>query len=323
MFEIALTTLFSPVVLFFVLGLAASLARSDLVVPEAAAKLLALYLLLAIGYRGGTEVAHHGANLQVLMALLAGLVLSALIPILVFAWLRRLTGFSTIDAAAIAAHYGSISIVTFLAMTSVLEQVSLPYDGYMVAVAAAMEAPAIFVALLLARRASAGGAGKVDGKLWREIALNGSIVVLIGAFIIGALTGAQGMAKLKPFLVDVFPGFLCLFLLDMGLVAGKGLRQGWRLLSFHAYLFALMMPLVSAGLALLTAIAIGLSPGSSAIFMTLAASASYIAVPAALRVALPEANPALGLTLSLCITFPFNLLIGIPLYLSVARAVAG
>jgi len=320
MFELAITTLLSPVVLFFALGLAASLARSDLVVPEEAAKLLALYLLLAIGYRGGAELAHYGFCRYLAFALLAGFILSALLPFLAFALLRKLTAFSRIDAAAIAAHYGSISVVTFLAMTSLLQQFQIAYDGFMVAVAAVMEAPAIFVGLILARQGASTGP-KINSNLLREIALNGSIVVLIGAFAIGALTGAKGMANLKPFLIDVFPGFLCLFLLDMGLVAGRGLRQGWRLLTLPAYAFAVIMPLLSATIALVAAWTIGLSVGSTAIFMTLAASASYIAVPAALKVALPEANPALSLTLSLCLTFPFNLLLGIPLYLATAQAV--
>lgn len=320
MLDLAITTLLSPVVLFFALGLAASLARSDLVVPEAAAKLLALYLLLAIGYRGGAELAHYGLSHYLAFALLAGLILSALLPFLAFVLLRKLTAFSRIDAAAIAAHYGSISVVTFLAMTSLLQQFQIAYDGFMVAVAAVMEAPAIFIGLILARQGDRTGP-KINGSLLREIALNGSIVVLIGAFVIGALTGAKGMASLKPFLIDVFPGFLCLFLLDMGLVAGRGLRQGWRLLTLPAYAFAMMMPLLSAIIALLMAWTIGLSVGSTAIFMTLAGSASYIAVPAALKVALPEANPALSLTLSLCLTFPFNLLLGIPLYLAMAQSV--
>ena len=323
MLDVTLTTLTSPVVLFFILGLIAALARSELVVPEAAAKFVALYLLLSIGYRGGAEVAHAGLTARVALTLSAGIALSAAMPFLAYGLLRRLTIFRPIDAAAIAAHYGSISIVTFLAMTSVLGQFAIAYEGTMVAVAAAMETPAIFAGLWLARRADPQTSSAPPLGVLREIALNGSIVVLIGAFAIGALTGGKGMATLKPFLVDVFPGFLCLFLLDMGLVAGRGLREGWRSLRPGAVVFAILMPLIGAALALPLALVIGLSLGSTAILMTLAASASYIAVPAALRIALPQANPALSLTLSLCLTFPFNVVIGIPLYLTIARYVVG
>ncbi len=311
---LAATNLLSPMVLFFVLGFAAAMARSELSIPEAVAKGLSIYLLLAIGFKGGAGVAAHGLDARVAMTLVAGGLLSALIPVVAYAILRLVSSLSRTDAAAVAAHYGSISIVTFVAATTMLDAAGIAYEGYMVAVAAVMEAPAIFTALLLARH----GNGHVDqgnGSLLREILLNGSIVLLVGAFVIGWITGPDGLAQIESFVVAPFKGVLCLFLLDMGLLAGRGMRRSARDLALPVILFGLGMPLVGASFGLATAWAIGLSVGGAAVLATLAASASYIAVPAAMRVALPEANPSIYLTLSLGVTFPFNLMLGISLYL--------
>lgn len=324
--DLAASNLLTPMVLFFVLGLFAAAVRSDLSVPEAVAKGLALYLVFAIGFKGGVEIAEYGLTTDLILAILAGIVLSALIPFLAYAFLKATTKLDEVDIGAIAAHYGSISIVTFVAGTQSLTSLGIAHEGYMVAVAAAMEAPAIFSGLWLAHRginggsAGAGGGG-MDGSVLREIAFNGSIVLLVGAFFIGWITGAEGMAAVSPFIVDPFKGVLCLFLLDMGLVAGRGLRDSWRLLGLGTVLFGLYMPLIGAALGLLLGSLIGLSLGGVALLMTLSASASYIAVPAALRLALPEARTELSLTLSLGITFPFNLTIGIPVYIAVADMV--
>jgi hypothetical protein len=225
------------------------------------------------------------------------------------------------NAAAVAGHYGSISIVTFVAGTSVLESAGVASEGYMVAVAAAMEAPAILSALWLVSRSSGGG--RMDNDLMREILLNGSIVLLVGSFFIGWATGVEGLAKIEAFIVSPFQGVLCLFLLDMGLVAGRGLREGSGVLRPGVLLFGVLMPLIGAAFGLIAALLLGVSLGGAVLFMVLSASASYIAVPAAMRVALPEANPSIYLTLSLGVTFPFNLTLGIPLYLAVASAVMG
>jgi hypothetical protein len=320
MLILALQNLLSPMVLFFVLGLMAVWAKSDLSVPEAIAKFLALYLLLSIGFRGGVEVGHHGLTAPLLSAISAGITLSFVTPFIAYALLRTATGLGSTDAAAIAGHYGSISAVTFAAVTGMLTQLSIPYDGYLVAVAAAMETPGIFAALLIAGRAHKSETGR--GEFIREVAFNGSIFILLGSFAIGAITGQRGFAMLKPFILDPFAGALCLFLLDMGLVAGRGLKQGWRYLSFAVASFAVIMPLIGATIAAALAAMLGLSAGSTAVLITLAASASYIAAPAAMRLALPAANPALALTLSLGVTFPFNLLLGIPLYIAVATRIA-
>jgi len=313
--------LLSPMILCFALGLLAALARSDLSVPEAAAKALSLYLLFAIGFKGGAAVAANGLGFSLFSALAAGVLLSVALPFVAFALLRVMTRFSVADAAAVAAHYGSISIVTFVTAISVLEGRGISSEGYMVAVAAAMEAPAIISALWIV--AKAGDGADVDTDLWREILLNGSIVLLVGSFVIGLLTGADGLARIESFIVSPFQGVLCLFLLDMGLVAGRGLRTSGGVLGAGAILFGLLMPLIGAAAGLLMGAGLGLSAGVVALLMTLAASASYIAVPAAMRVALPEANPSIYLTLSLGVTFPFNLTVGIPLYVALASAVMG
>jgi len=325
--DLALQNLLSPMVLFFVVGFVVALAKSDLTVPDAVSKLLSLYLLMSIGFRGGAEVAHYGFTVQLVATISAGILLSFAMPFLAYFILKKTSRLSAIDAAAVAGHYGSISAVTFAAVTGALIQLSLPFEGYLVAVAAAMETPAIMSALFLARRhrkQTSNSAEKPGGdNLWREVMLNGSVVTLLGAFVVGMASGQNGLVMLKPFLVDLFPGFLCLFLLDMGLVAGRGLQHGRKNLTISLGLFAIFMPLIGASLGAAFAIVIGLSAGGTAVLMTLAASASYIAVPAALRMALPEANAAISLTMSLGITFPFNLVLGIPLYIGVANRLAG
>ncbi len=319
---LAAQNLLSPIILSFVLGLVAALSRSDLNIPEAIAKGMSIYLLFAIGFKGGVSVAAQGADAQLLLSLLAGIALSAGLPLVAFVLVRALTSLSIIDAAAVAAHYGSISIVTFVTATSVLQAQGVAFEGYMVAVAGAMEAPAIVSALWLVTRKSKSPDGmSVD--LWREILLNGSIVLLIGSMMIGWLSGEDGKREIDAFITAPFKGVLCLFLLDMGLVAGRGMRNMGSELSGALVFFGLMMPVLGATAGLAAGLLLGLSVGGTSLMMVLAASASYIAVPAAMRVALPEANPAVYLTLSLGITFPFNLTLGIPLYIFVAQAVSG
>ncbi|TBX20514.1 sodium-dependent bicarbonate transport family permease [Nioella sediminis] len=322
--SLAAENLLSPIILFFVLGFAAAYAKSDLTVPEAVAKAMSLYLLFAIGFKGGASVASHGVDTALILSLVAGVVLSFVLPLVAFALLRVMSGLDVTNAAAVAAHYGSISIVTFVAGTSVLDSAGLAGEGFMVAVAAAMEAPAILAALwLIARYGDKSNSEEMDGELLREILLNGSIVLLIGSFLIGAITGADGLARIESFIVAPFQGVLCLFLLDMGLVAGRGLRSAAGVLRPGLLAFGIVMPLVGSLFGLAAGMLIGLSAGGVALFMVLSASASYIAVPAAMRVALPEANPSIYLTLSLGVTFPFNLTLGIPIYLAIARTVTG
>jgi len=315
--DLAVANLVSPMVLFFILGLTATLARSDLSIPEAIAKAMSLYLMMAIGFKGGVGVAQHGLDATLVLAILAGICLSAAIPLIAFRLLLLTSNLPRVDAAAVAAHYGSISIVTFLAATQALDLSGIKFEGYMVAVAAAMETPAIIAALWLART----GESRLDMTTLREVMLNGSIVMLVGSFLIGIATGTNGLKAIAPFIVDPFKGVLCLFLLDMGIIAGRGLREGRKSLTLPVVLFGLYMPLIGGALGALSSWLVGLSLGSTALMITLAASASYIAVPAALRLALPEARPAIYLPLSLGVTFPFNLTIGIPLYVAIAAAI--
>lgn len=317
-FDLAAANLLSPMVLFFLLGLSATLARSDLSIPEAIAKGMSLYLMLAIGFKGGAGVAQHGIDATLILSLLGGVILSAVIPFIAFRLLSATTDLPRVDAAAIAAHYGSISIVTFLAAVQALAVLGISHEGYMVAVAAAMETPAIIAALWLAKRGESTGG--MDRETLREVILNGSIVMLLGSFAIGWITGVEGLKSISSFIVDPFKGVLCLFLLDMGIIAGRGLREGRKSLGPRVVVFGLYMPVIGAALGLVAAKLIGLSPGGTALLMTLAASASYIAVPAALRLALPEARPSVYLPLSLGVTFPFNLTFGIPIYIAIATA---
>ena len=322
LFDLAAANLISPIILSFALGLLAAMVRSDLTIPEAVAKGMSIYLLFAIGFKGGAAVSAHGIDATLIASLVAGLILSFGIPFIAFAMLRVMTGLDRTEAAAVAAHYGSISIVTFVAATSVLESQGIASEGYMVAVAAVMEAPAILSALWLVARSGSSSKG-IDSKLMREILLNGSIVLLVGAFIIGAATGEKGLAEIAPFIVSPFKGVLCLFLLDMGLIAGRGLQQARGLIRFNLVAFGIAMPIIGAALGMGLGVVAGLELGGVVLMMVLAASASYIAVPAAMRVALPQANPAIYLTLSLGVTFPFNLTIGIPLYLAAAQLILG
>lgn len=321
--DAALSTLMSPIILFFVLGMVAALLRSQMTVPEAFAKGLAIYLMMAIGLKGGVEMSKNALTFDVIAIFVGGVALSFAIPFIAFRLLRATTKLDTVNAAAAAAHYGSISIVTFVAATEAVRLSGFESSGHLVALAALMETPAIISALLLVQRQNGASAvaGAERGELVREVLLNASVVVLVGALIIGWIIGEEGNTKIAPFFVSPFQGVLCLFLLDMGLSAGRGLRQGWRQLDAATIAFGLYMPLVSALIATLVCAILTVGPGDATLFITLAASASYIAVPAAMRLALPKAQPSVYLTLSLGLTFPFNVTLGIPIYTFLASLV--
>lgn len=324
--DLALSTLLSPMVMFFMLGLAAALLRSQMTVPEAFSKGLAIYLMMAIGFKGGVEMSKTTINADIVGIVILAFLLSFLLPYLAYFLLRKMCALSRVDAAATAGHYGSISIVTFVAATEALKISGIPVSGYMVAMAALMETPAIIAALLLAQRGlkkENAVVGAEAGELWREVFLNASVVVLLGAMAIGWISGEDGMERVAPFFVAPFQGVLCIFLLDMGLNAGRGLRTGWRALKPITLAFGAIMPLVGMSFALAGGMVLGLSLGDLVLIMVLAASASYIAVPAAMRLALPQAKPSIYLTLSLGVTFPFNLVIGIPLYIAIAQFAIG
>jgi uncharacterized protein len=310
-------TLTSPVILFFVLGIFAALIKSDLAIPEAFAKAMSIYLMAAIGLKGGIEVAESGFTADLAGAALLGLALSFLIPFYAFALLTRFGGLSRVDAGAVAAHYGSVSVVTFVTAKEILTGQGLSPAGYMVAVLALMETPAIISGLLLARK---GQKAESNGGLLHEVFANASVVLLVGAFMIGLIAGKDGFEPVKPLFDTGFRGVLCLFLLDMGLIAARRLMQSKKL-NARLVALAILLPLTNGALGVVGGTLIGLDVASAAALGILAASASYIAVPAAMRMALPEADPGIYLAMSLGITFPFNIIFGITLFTQLAGAI--
>lgn len=319
--ETGIAALLSPMILFFILGGAAGLARSDLSVPEQIGKAMSLYLMAAIGLKGGIEVAEAGFSLDIVLALAAGVTLSLLLPIPAYALLRKHGGLDRVNAGAIAAHYGSVSVVTFVTGSEILSSLSIPAAGYMVAVMAAMETPAIIMGLLLARGALASGTRSSGPSLWHETLLNGSVVLLLGSFLIGLAIGKEGSVPVMPFFEAGFRGVLCLFLLDMGLIAARRLRET-RNLSWRLMALGIALPIAQGGLGVLIGTVIGLDVGSTATLGILAASASYIAVPAVMRMSLPQADPGLSLGMALAVTFPFNVTLGIPLFITLATRIS-
>jgi hypothetical protein len=316
--ELILSNILNPPVLFFFLGMIAYGLKSDLEVPQPLPKLFSLYLLLSIGFKGGVELNHSGLTQQVALTLGAAVLMAMLVPVAAFFFLKR--KMDAANAAAVAAAYGSVSAVTFIAATAFLEQLNLAASGHMVAAMALMESPAIIIGILLARMLGPKQAGKrLQWKpLLHDAFCNGSVLLLMGALLIGILTGAKGGASLAPFTNDLFKGMLCLFLLDMGIVSARQLGS-IRQLGTLPILFAVIVPVLSGSAGIAISALIGLSTGDALLFAALCASASYIAVPAAMRLALPEANPGLYVTMALAITFPFNVVVGLPLYLGLIR----
>jgi hypothetical protein len=303
------------VVLFFLLGVLARLAKSDLRLPEALYEALSIYLLLAIGLKGGTQLAQQPLA-AVLPQALAAIALGATIPLLLFPLLTRLGRLSRADSASIAAHYGSVSVVTFAVGLSALAKQKLAAESYMPLLVALMEAPGIITGIVLAR---IGGTQRIAwSALAHEVVFGKSVLLLLGGLAIGALAGPSGLQPIEPLFLDLFKGVLALFLLEMGLVAGARIGDVKRA-GLFLVAFGLVAPPVLGAIGALVGHLIGLSVGGIALFATLAASASYIAAPTAMRVAVPEANPALSIGVALGVTFPFNITVGIPIYLQYAR----
>ncbi|MFM2105430.1 MAG: hypothetical protein RL338_462 [Chloroflexota bacterium] len=309
--------LLSPVVLAFALGIVAVLVRSDLKVPEALFESLSIYLLLAIGLKGGVALSVARLD-EVLLPALGAIGLGCVIPLWVFAAVRRLVGLGRVDAAAIAAHYGSVSAVTFVAALVFLEGAGIAVEGYVAALVALMEVPGIVVALLLARGERRGSTAESV----RELVTSKSVLLLGGGLVVGALSGPERFAPVAPLFVDLFQGVLVLFLLELGLIAGRRLRDV-RVVGPRLALVAIGAPVVNGIGGAAVGVATGLSLGGATVLGVLAASASYIAAPAAVRLALPGANPSLYLAAVLAVTFPFNLAVGIPLVLAAARFFSG
>ena len=321
--SLILQNLLSPPVLFFFLGVIAVLVGSDLEIPSPLPKLFSLYLLLAIGFKGGLELQHSGLGGQVLPTIAAAVGMSLLVPVYSFLLLKlRFDGF---NAAAIAATYGSISAVTFITAEGFLETQKLPFDGFMVAALALMESPAIIVGLLLVKLASPQRRPDAKEMRWQELLreafLNSSVLLLVGSLVIGLLVAAYSPAsvvKMLPFSEQLFYGALSFFLLDMGIVAAQRIRD---LREAGAFLvgFSILMPLFNSLVGVLISRGLGLEPGNALLFVVLCASASYIAVPAAMRMTVPEANPSLYISMALGVTFPFNIIVGIPLYMTLVN----
>jgi uncharacterized protein len=336
----ALSNLLIPAVLFFALGFAARLIKSDLRFPPDLAKILSIYLLVSIGLHGGVELAKADLG-EAIAAVVWALALGFLLPLIGYGLLLATRRVAPLDAAAIAAHYGSVSAGTFLTAIAFLGSQGVDYERYPLIMLAIMESPAIVVGILLAswtrsRIAAAnpgGSAARSDsgngnggshlGDLLREAFTNGSVVLLLGSMLIGAIANPTAMKSLDPFTTDIFMGMLCLFLLEMGLEAGRRFGD-FRRVGLALGAFGLVMPLIGGAIGVLVGhYMLGFSIGGTTLVGVLGASASYIAVPPAMRLAIPEANPSLYLTLSLGVTFPFNVVIGIPIYYQFARMLAG
>jgi uncharacterized protein len=323
-----------PAILFFVFGILAGALKSNLEIPPQISRFLSLYLLMALGLKGGFALAASGLTREVAVSLASAIALAVVVPVMGYALLQRvLNGY---DAAAVAATYGSVSAVTFITATQYLDSHGVTYGGHMAAAMALMESPAILLAVALANRVRQREARAPTyapelstrpavpatplGHIIRESLTDGTQMLLLGAMVIGIMTGEAGQAAMKPFTGDLFKGMLCFFLLDMGLLAARNMGQlkgksPWLLA------YAIGGPLVHAALALVVGVVLDLSAGNTALLMVLAASASYIAVPAVIRHAIPEASASLYFGMSLGLTFPFNILLGLPLYVYVAQRV--
>ena len=311
-----------PAILFFIFGVFAGAVKSNLEIPQPIARFLSLYLLMALGLKGGFALHKSGFTSEIALALGLAIFLAIIIPLIGYAILR--TKLNNYDSAAVAATYGSVSAVTFITATQVLDQSGIPFGGHMAAAMALMESPAIILAILLANKARAASTHAVEpiriSKVLHESFTDGAQLLLLGAMVVGLVSGDDGQKIMAPFSIDLFKGMLAFFLLDMGLMAAKNFG-GLKGKPPITLIYALCAPLIHAAVALSLATLIGLPLGESILLMVLAASASYIAVPAVLRHALPEVNPALYMGMSLGITFPFNIILGIPLYIYVAKLV--
>jgi hypothetical protein len=302
-----------PVIMFFVLGVIAGLVRSDLRIPSALYDFLSIYLLLSIGLKGGLELAKYPL-LPLLPKMVAVVAVGVTFPLLGYVVLRKLGGFKRADAAAIAAHYGSVSVGTYAVALAFLGRRQIEYETYTTVFLALLEMPAIVVGVVLARGFRSGTPW---GKVLHEVLAGKAIICLIGGLVIGRMAGEEGLASLHTFFFDLFRGFLALFLLEMGLICSSQMSALRRYGPF-LIAFGILMPLVGATIGCGLGRLMGMSVGGTTLLAVLMASASYIAVPAAMRISVPEANPALSLAASLGVTFPFNVTLGIPLYARMA-----
>ncbi len=311
--DILIANLTNPTLLFFVLGIVAVKVKSDLEIPAPSAKFISLYLLFAIGFKGGVELSNSPLTMEIFWSVVAGIALSALVPLYTFYILKR--KLNIYDAGAIAAAYGSVSAVTFVAASAFLDSQLIDFGGHMVAVMALMEAPAIIVGVILMMRHQKvkQGAGDLKTTIIHSFT-NGSVLLILGSLFIGILANEKQAEGIKPFTTDIFQGFLAIFLLEMGMVSGKKLSSFWNY-GWFSTAFAIVIPIINGcAVAVLSGFIIE-APGNRFMLSILAASASYIAVPAAMKLSAPKADPGLYIPMALAITFPFNITFGMPLYL--------
>ncbi len=311
----------NPALLFFFLGILAVQMKSDLEIPESSSKFISLYLLFSIGFKGGQELAHSDWSVEIYWSLLLGLLLSVTVPFYTYFILKRRLG--AFNAGAIAAAYGSVSAVTFITAIAYLDILEVSFGGHMVAVMALMEAPAIIAALVLLSIFKNGhDEGVRLGSVIKHALTNGSVVMVVGSLVIGFMATEEQAQGIAPFTTDIFKGFLALFLLTMGIESGRRIREladyGW-----FPFAFSIIVPLINGTIVAAASSIFLHSPGNRFLLAILAASASYIAVPAAMRISVPKANPGLFLPMALAITFPFNITVGMPLYWAIIKTVGG
>ena len=314
-FQILISNLTNPTLLFFLLGIIATTVKSDLEIPESSSKFISLYLLFAIGFKGGQELAHSSFSNEIIYSILFGLLISSVIPLYTFFILKRKMNVS--DSGAVAATYGSVSAVTFVSAVSFLEAQQIPFSGHMVAVMALMESPAIIVGVILMTRYDKESDNKANVMtVTTHSFTNGSVLLILGSLIIGVIADSKQAEGIKPFTTDIFKGFLAIFLLEMGMVTAKrfsAFRQYGLILS----VFAILIPAFNGCIVALASGLVTDNTGNRFIFAILAASASYIAVPAAMKLAAPKADPGLYIPMALGLTFPFNISVGMPMYYAI------
>lgn len=319
-FQAILQNLTFPPVLFFVLGFFATSVGSNLEIPSPIIKGLSAYLMVAIGFKGGWQLSQTAISFSVLVSLIGAVALGLILSLVAYFLLRKLLRIDVINSAAIAAHYGSVSAITFITAAAFLAGIGVPYEGHTVAMLALMESPAIVVGILLAKLFSEERSRSAGWKFFKEVAVEGSVILLLGGILIGMIVSEDGAKQIHPLFETYFVGILCFFLLNLGMAAATRfsdfMKLGLKLSSFGIY-----MPLLSSFIALALGKWMNLSVGGMTMFAVLAASASYIAAPAAVRVSLPKANPSLYMTLSLAVTFPFNITVGIPIYYTLSQIV--
>ena len=317
-FNLLIENLTNPALLFFVLGIIAVYVKSDLEIPPNSSKFISLYLLFSIGFKGGQELSHETFTGEIAWSMLFGITISALIPVYTFFILKK--KFNVFDAGAIAAAYGSVSAVTFVTAVSFLESQQMSLHGHMVAIMALMESPAIIVGLILIslfNKEETATKIKIPSVIKHSLT-NGSVLLILGSLVIGFMANAKQAEGIKPFTNDLFKGFLAIFLLDMGITSGKKLKAFF---SFGLFplVFAIIIPLVNGCLFAMLSSLLTTDITNRFIFAVLAASASYIAVPAAMKITVPKANPGLYLPMALAVTFPVNITIGMPLYFLIVQ----